>query len=434
MSAAELEHAFRGEWGAVVATLARRLGDLQAAEDAAAEAFAAATIAWRAGVPPNPGGWLMVTAWRKAVDAHRKSTAVAVDPQVLGEIAPEAAQAPVDDSATLPRPLGDDRLGLIFACCHPALALEIRVAMTLRFVAGLTTKQIAAAFLIPEPTLAQRLVRAKRKIRDAGIRFEVPAHPAQRLRSVRTVVYLVFNEGFAASGGDELIRKELCEEAIWLGRLLHRLLPADAETAGLLALMLLHHARAATRQAAGRPVPLEEQDRSRWDQALITEGTRVLDGALARRDPGSYQLQAAISALHAQAARFDDTDWPQIALLYGALARLDPSPVVEVNRAVAVGMADGPLAGLAVLEPVLASGALEGYSPLHAAHAALLERAGYPERARGAWARAAATNANSAVREELLRRHELLAPGGTTPPHPPAGKSWRSVDSGSGPA
>jgi len=407
-SEGELAHAFREEWGAVVATLARRLGDLQAAEDAAAEAFAAAATAWRDGVPPNPGGWLMLTAWRKAVDAHRRTAAVAVDPQVLGELALRAQpeEAAVDELATEPRQLGDDRLGLIFACCHPALALEVRVAMTLRYVAGLTTKQIAAAFLIPEPTLAQRLVRAKRKIRDAGIRFEIPARPAQRLRSVRTVVYLVFNEGFAASGGDALIRKELCEEAIWLGRLLHRLLPADAETAGLLALMLLHHARAVARQAGGRPVPLEEQDRSRWDRALIAEGTRVLDEALARRDPGSYQLQAAIAALHAQAPRFDDTDWPQIALLYGSLARLEHSPVVEVNRAVAVGMADGPLAGLAVLEPVLASGALEGYSPLYAAHAALLEKAGYPERARGAWARAAETSANSAVREELLRRHD----------------------------
>jgi RNA polymerase sigma-70 factor, ECF subfamily len=407
--AGELEHAFREEWGAVVATLARRLGDLQAAEDAAAEAFAAAATAWRDGVPPNPGGWLMVTAWRKAVDAHRKAAAVAVDPRLLGEIVhrtPVPQEAAVDDLATEPLQLGDDRLGLIFACCHPALALEVRVAMTLRYVAGLTTKQIAAAFLIPEPTLAQRLVRAKRKIKDAGIRFEVPAQPTQRLRSVRTVVYLVFNEGFAASEGDELIRKELCEEAIWLGRLLRRLLPSDAETAGLLALMLLHHARAAARQAGGRPVPLEEQDRSRWDRALITEGTHVLDEALVHRDPGPYQLQAAIAALHAQAPRFDDTDWPQIALLYGSLARLEPSPVVEVNRAVAVGMADGPLAGLAVLEPVLASGALEGYSPLHAAHAALLEKAGYPERARGAWARAAETSANAAVRDELLRRHD----------------------------
>jgi len=341
-----LEHAFREEWGAVVATLARRLGDLQAAEDAAAEAFAAAAQAWaKNGVPPNPGGWLTVTAWRKAVDAHRARQAAAVDPLVLSEIAPGEDTVRTQDG----QQLGDDRLGLIFACCHPALALEVRVAMTLRYVAGLTTKEIAAAFLVPEPTLAQRLVRAKRKIKDAGIRFEVPTQPAERLRSVRTVVYLVFNEGFAATSGAALIRDELCEEAIWLGRLLHRLLPADAETAGLLALMLLHHA---------------------------------------------------------QAASFEATDWPQIALLYGALARLDPSPVVEVNRAVAVGMADGPLAGLAVLEPVLASGALDGYSPLHAAHAALLEEAGYTERARGAWARATETSASPALREELLRRHE----------------------------
>jgi RNA polymerase sigma-70 factor (ECF subfamily) len=404
VSEPELERAFREEWGAVVATLARRLGDLQAAEDATAEAFAAAATAWRRdGVPPNPGGWLTVTAWRKAVDAHRRAAAVTVDPHVLGEVTMAAEEGvPAMD----PPNLGDDRLGLIFACCHPALALEVRVAMTLRYVAGLTTRQIAAAFLVPEATLAQRLVRAKRKIKDAGIRFELPARPAERLMSVRTVVYLVFNEGFAATSGDELIRAELCEEAIWLGRLLHRLLPADAETAGLLALMLLHHSRAAARQAEGKPVPLDEQDRTRWDRALIAEGTRVLDTALERREPGSFQLQAAIAALHSRAARFTDTDWPQIALLYGALARLDRSPVVEVNRAVAVGMADGPLAGLAVLEPVLASGELEGYSPLHAAHAALLEKAGYPERAHGAWARAAQTSANEAVRAELLRRHE----------------------------
>ena len=400
----DLEHAFREEWGAVVATLARRLGDLQAAEDAAAEAFAAAAVAWPAtGVPPNPGGWLTVTAWRKAVDAHRRHNPVAVDPHVLREVAP----TPEAEEATMSQTLGDDRLGLVFACCHPALALEVRVAMTLRYVAGLTTKEIAAAFLVPEPTLAQRLVRAKRKIKEAGIRFEVPTAPTERLHSVRTVVYLVFNEGFAATTGDELIRGELCEEAIWLGRLLHRLLPADPETAGLLALMLLHHSRAAARlDATGRPVPLAEQDRTRWNAALIDEGVRVLDAALARREPGTYQLQAAIAALHAQAASFEETDWPQIALLYGSLARLDPSPVVEVNRAVAVGLADGGLAGLAVLEPVLASGALAGYSPLHAAHAFLLERAGYPERARGAWTRAAETSANPALREELLRRHE----------------------------
>jgi len=419
--AARLERAFREEWAAVVATLARRLGDLQAAEDAAAEAFAAASASWaRDGVPPNPGGWLTVTAWRKAVDAHRAGGArsTSVDPQVLGEVA-ALGNGPGGAAGTVPAPdtaeadmtetLGDDRLGLIFACCHPALAVESRVALTLRFVAGLTTREIATALIVPETTLAQRLVRAKRKIRETGIRFTVPtspAHLAERLRSVRTVVYLVFNEGFASSSGAALTRDDLCDEAIWLGRLLHRLMPGDAETAGLLALMLLHSSRRAARLAAdGRPVPLAEQDRSAWNDALIAEGTSVLDEALALRSPGSYQMQAAIAALHAAAGSFEATDWPQIALLYEALARLDRSPVIEVNRAVAVGMADGPLAGLAVLAPVLASGALSDYGPLHAAHGFLLEKAGDSERARGAWARAAEAAGNEAVRDELLRRH-----------------------------
>jgi RNA polymerase sigma-70 factor, ECF subfamily len=406
--ATRLELAFREEWGAVVATLARRLGDLQAAEDAAAEAFAAAAAAWaRDGVPPSPGGWLTVTAWRKAVDAHRAGGArtASVDPQLLGQL--NAAPAAGLEEQAMTETLGDDRLGLIFACCHPALAEEVRVALTLRFVAGLTTREIAAAFVVPEATLAQRLVRAKRKIRESGIRFTVPPQQrlAERLRSVHAVVYLVFNEGFA-SGGSELIRRDLCEEAIWLGRLLGRLFPGDAETAGLLALMLLHQSRAAARVSAdGRPVPLAEQDRSLWDAALVSEGIAVLDVALTRHSPGPYQLQAAIAALHGTAGSFESTDWAQIALLYGSLARLDPSPVVEVNRAVAVGMADGGLAGLAVLAPVVAAGTLDQYGPLHAAHGFLLEKAGHQERARAAWSRAAQSAGNSAVRDELLRRH-----------------------------
>jgi RNA polymerase sigma-70 factor (ECF subfamily) len=414
---AGIERAFRDEWGAVVASLARRLGDLQAAEDAAAEAFAAAAVAWaRDGVPPNPGGWLALTAWRKAVDAHRAGgRSTVVDPSVLSEFGGAAGPADVtadvagEVAGEVTEVAGDERLGLVFACCHPALASEVRVALTLRFVAGLTTREIAAAFLVPEATLAQRLVRAKRKIRESGIRFAVPAGDErlrERLSSVRAVVYLVFNEGFAASSGDALIRRELCDEAIWLGRLLCRLLPDDAETAGLLALMLLHQSRAAARVAAdGRPVPLAEQDRSLWSGDLIAEGVTVLDSALALHSPGPYQLQAAIAALHAGAASFDGTDWSQIALLYGALARIEPSPVIEVNRAVAVGMADGPLAGLAVLSPVLASGALDDYAPLHAAHAFLLEHAGDTERARDAWSRAAATSGSATLREELLRRH-----------------------------
>ena len=397
----ELERAFRDERSLVVASLARRLGDLQLAEDAVQEAFLAAAAHWPvSGVPDRPGAWLTTTAWRKALDVLRRERTA---PGTVSGTLPEQPARPPDEPG-----LGeeDSVLQLLLACCHPALAPEARVALTLRHVAGLTAREIAAGFLVPEDTMAKRLVRARAKVRDSGIRFELPDAAAlrDRLAAVHAVVYLVFSEGYLASGDGSAVRAQLCDEAVWLARQLHRLVPDDPETTGLLALLLLQHARTGARtDAVGRLIPFAEQDRAHWDAAAVDEARTLL--ALTGKGPiGPYQVQAAIAALHAAAAGPDKVNWPRVADLYGLLDRIAPSPVVTVNRAVALTRADGARAALAVLAPVLASGELDRYAPLHAALADALEHDGDLPAAAAAWSRAAEVSGNPAVRAELERR------------------------------
>ena len=401
---AAIAQAFREERAIVLATLIRQAGDFQLAEDAVQDAFEGAVTAWRRdGVPANPGAWITTAARRRAIDRLRRNRSVADRAERLAELTrldDQHEELTVDDESTIV----DDRLRLIFTCCHPALAMPARVALTLRALGGLSTGEIARAFLVAEPTMGKRIVRAKRKIAEAHIPYRVPADEElpDRLRGVLQVVYLIFNEGYAATEGDRLVRAELCDEAIRLGELLCRLMPGDAEVRGLLALMLLHDARRAARVDAGdRYVALEDQDRSLWDQERIRAGLAALDRAVRLRRPGNYQLQAAITALQIEDA---ETDWAQIAELYGALARLNPSAVVELNRAVAVGLADGPAAGLELIEPLLADPALERYQPLHAAHAELLSRAGDADAAARAYERAIELTANAVERAELERR------------------------------
>jgi RNA polymerase sigma-70 factor (ECF subfamily) len=408
--AAAVERVFREERGAVLATLIRRLGDFGMAEDAVQDAFAAAAASWPSdGVPANPAAWITATAPRKAIDRLRRERAAAGRAERLAELMRlDAQEHPDEEEASMIR---DDRLRLIFTCCHPALAPQARVALTLRSLGGLTTPEIARAVLVAEPAVAQRIVRAKRKIAEAGIPYRVPPDEElpDRTADVLRVLYLVFNEGYGATAGDDLLREGLCDEAIRLGRLVCALMPDDAEARGLLALMLLHDARrAARRDGDDRFVPLDRQDRDRWDRDRIDEGLAALDAAMALRRPGPFQVQAAIAALHVDAPSEDAVDWAAIADLYGALGRLAPSPVVELNRAVAVGVAEGPQAGLALLGPLLDEPRLGAYPPLHAAHADLLRRAGDRAGARAAYDRAIALGGNAVERAELARRRDAL--------------------------
>jgi RNA polymerase sigma-70 factor (ECF subfamily) len=404
--------AFREEGPAILATLIGQVGDFGLAEDALQDAFAAAVATWgRDGVPERPGAWITTTARRKAIDRLRRERALADRIERLARVTELFADDDADPDDDESPAIADDRLRLIFTCCHPALSLEARVALTVKSLGGLTTAEVARALLVGEPTMYQRLTRAKRKIAAAGIPYRVPPHELlpERLSGVLSVVYLVFNEGYAASSGDRLVRGELCGEAIRLGRLLVKLMPDDPEALGLLSLMLLQDARRDARvdPATGAYVALDAQDRTLYDRGRIAEGTHALDQALALRRPGvggPYVLQAAIAALHTTAVDARQTDWVEIAALYAELDRHTPSPVIRINRAAALAFAGAPEAGLQLIAPLLDEARLRDYAPLHAAHAELLRRTGAPAAAAAAYDRAIAATGNAVERAELERR------------------------------
>jgi RNA polymerase sigma-70 factor, ECF subfamily len=406
---AAVDAAFRDEWGRVVATVIRTTGDWDLAEECAQDAFALALQRWpRDGIPARPGAWLTTAARNRAIDVLRRKAVGAAKLREVAALSYEPEPQPADHSG-----VPDDRLRLMFTCCHPALSLEARVALTLRTLAGLTTAEIARAFLASEPTMSKRLVRAKQKIQNAGIPYRVPpAHLLpERTPGVLGVLYLLFNEGYSATAGADLVRQNLSAEAIRLARVLARLMPDEPEAAGLLALMLLHDARRPARlDHRGDLVTLEDQDRGKWDSAEISEGVALLEGALRRGRPGPYQVQAAIAACHATAATAEETDWAQIAALYEQLARFLPTPVVELNHAVAVSMASGPEAGLPLVEALEASGKLAGYHLLPATRADLLRRLGRQREAASAY-RAALELASTDTERRYLRRRLAEAGG-----------------------